>query len=134
MLRKQGTFAMNYERPLLACAACASAFLFVGMTVTPAFAAEPVVVTAERPDVRTKIVKYGDLNIASAQGHKLLLRRVGHAVGEVCEAPDFDLYYIDRACRKGAWAGARPQIAAALERARKNGFASAALTISVAAR
>lgn len=125
---------MTYERPLLACAACASAFLLVGMTVAPAFAAEPVVVTAERSDVRTKIVKYGDLNIASAQGHKILLRRVGQTVGQVCSAPDFDLYYIDRACRKGAWAGARPQIAAALERARTNGLASAAMTISIAAR
>lgn len=134
MLCEQGTFAMIYEKPLLACAACASAFLFVGMTVTPALAAEPVVVTAERPDVRTKIVKFGDLNIASSEGHKLLLRRVGHAVGEVCEAPDFELYYFDRACRRGAWAGARPQIAAALERARRNGFASAPMTVSVAAR
>lgn len=127
---------MTFEKPILACSACASAFLLLGMTVAPAFAAEPVVVTAQRPtDEITRIVKFGDLNIATAQGEKTLLRRVSGAVHQVCDDPGFDYYQEDRACRKFAWSGTRPQIASALQRAKlNNGLASAAMTISIAAR
>ena len=97
----------------------AASLLFTGSP--PATASEPVVVTAERPDAgySLRIVKYGDLQLLTANGEKVLLNRVRRAVREVCpwetsSATD----YLTYDCRDFAWKGARPQMAAAVERAR----------------
>ena len=131
---------MNFGKPIFACAACVSTFFLVGMTVAPAFAAERVTVTAERVPLQapTKIVRYGDLNLASAAGEKARVRRVGGAVREVCQpyGNSFEDHLIIRSCKSYAWQGARPQIASAIQRARFNGssLAAASLTISIAGR
>ena len=96
-------------------------------------------VTAQRPlyeDTKVAIVKYGDLQLASADAQKLLTRRVNHAVKEVCEQEGsaFEPYYVLKTCKDYAWRGARPQIASAIQNAQNGSLAAGALTITIAAR
>jgi UrcA family protein len=84
----------------------------------------PVVVTAN-PDVVTRSINYADLNLASLPGEVTLNRRVGSAVRSLCEeatGADVSFYGLseaDRLCRTSAWSQARPQIGAAVNRARE---------------
>ena len=80
----------------------------------------PVVVVAPADQAPTRLISYADLNLASLAGETTLNRRVEGAVSSVCEeavGPSPALY-TERACKKFAWRGARPQIAQAVERAR----------------
>ena len=109
-----------------------SLFAAVAMTalsllaVAPAQAkSQPMVVTAQRTaDLPTQRVSFADLNLASAQDQRILNRRVGSAVKIVCLERDqraekslasFGEYGV---CSDFAWDGARPQLAAAIDRAR----------------
>ena len=109
------------------------------MGIAPSASAKPqsAVVTALDPDAPTRRVSYADLNLASLQGEKVLNRRVGSAVTDVCrEATNGIGYYEDTKCRSFAWGGARPQIDRAVLRAREiastgqSSIAAAAITLS----
>jgi UrcA family protein len=99
-----------------------------------------VVYGHEEADVRTERVSYADLNLAASAGERKLVRRVSDAVKRVCLYRDGTIglqsngYTI---CADGAWDGANPQIAQAVQRAKdiamtgKSSIAAAAITISV---
>ena len=125
----------------------------VAMTAVSLVAVSPVhaqttVVTAQRDsDLPTRRVSFADLNLASAQDQRALERRVGSAVKQVCFAGGHVIdqsvasYVSFRGCSNFAWGAARPQIAAAVDRARAlalngNGavaVGSVAITISAPA-
>jgi UrcA family protein len=72
------------------------------LTVSAASAAEPV---------RTAVVQYGDLNVASASGWKTLHQRLSLAAQQVCDEPDTGsrdqrVHQRARACRRAAIASA----------------------------
>ena len=128
---------MNVPKLFLACAACISTMFFVGVSIAPAIASEPVTVTAIPEDARRAIVKFGDLNLTSSSGQNRLMRRVSVAVRNVC-APDTSSLLDFRnynTCKVVAWTDARPKIASAIERAQfDGGLAAATMTITIAAR
>ena len=101
----------------------------------------PVVVYGhEDENVRVERVSYADLDLATVPGERRLNSRVSGAVKRVCLYRDgtrglqWTSYNI---CAAGAWDGATPQIAQAVQRAReialtgKSSIAAAAITISV---
>ena len=114
-----------HYKALSLCAAAALTTLSV-VVVTPAQAkSQPVTVTAHRAgDLPTQRVSYADLNLASASDQDILERRVGSAVKIVCLERDqraektLTSFTHFVACRNFAWDGARPQLAAAIDRAR----------------
>lgn len=111
---------MNYSKAIAMCGAVFVASAAVATIAVPAEAKRPVVVKAPA-DTATRYVTYRDLNLASAEGEKMLNRRVGKAVTGVCyeingPSPDF---HIQMSCRGEAWRGARPQIARAVLRAQQ---------------
>ncbi|HXG81691.1 MAG TPA: UrcA family protein [Sphingomicrobium sp.] len=119
-----------------------TASLLIFATTADAAQDQPVVVYAE-PDenVRTERVSFGDLDLATVKGQRILLRRVGSAVNHVCpyggdQIGVQQLGY--RLCSDGAWQDARPQIAQAVARAKeiamtgKSSIAATAITIRVA--
>lgn len=80
------------------------------------------VVTAQpAQDYFIRRVAYRDLNLASAEGEKLLHNRVGNAVRSVClEATGPNpLEWAESSCRQQAWRDVRPQIKQALTLARQ---------------
>lgn len=103
----------------LAILAATSAVLAVS---SPAASAKDLTVTGQRPseDHLVERVSYRDLNLAAVPGQRTLERRVRKATHTVC-APLYtggpDLNYSD--CRSLAWAGAKPQMALAIERAQQ---------------
>jgi len=135
-----------HYKALSLCAAVAMTAVTI-LAATPAVAkSQPVVVTAQRPaDLPTQLVSYRDLNLAAAADQVTLERRVGFAVKRVCRAGDYDAgksltslsAYLG--CSDFAWNGARPQLAAAIQRAQAlalNGGGAAAvgsLAITVSA-
>ena len=130
------------------CAAAAMTILSL-FAVTPAHAkSDPVVITGQRvSDLPTRRVNFADLNLAAAADQRALERRVASAVKQVCFAGGHAIdqtvksYVNFRGCSDFAWDGARPQIAAAVNRARafalnENGavaVGSVAITISAPA-
>jgi UrcA family protein len=105
-----------------------SSILFAG----PAAASiriDPVVVTGTRSvDQMTRNVGYRDLDLLVASDQRRLDRRVGSAIKDVCAIDDFDTsrtlvsFNNYQVCSNFAWNDARPQISAAIARA-KAGFA-----------
>lgn len=137
---------LKHYKALSLCAAVAMTSLSL-LTVTPAHAkSDPVVITGQRAvDLPTQRVNFADLNLAAAADQALLERRIGYAVKQVCQERgqhaektlgSFTRYV---QCRDFAWDGARPQLAAAVDRARAlalNGSGSVAvgsLAITVSA-
>ncbi|WP_205478334.1 UrcA family protein [Sphingomonas arenae] len=103
------------------CAAVAITASGVFLIASPSAAADrPVVIEGSPPEgAIVQRVTYGDLNLASRDGEKLLYRRVGRAVGQVCNKANPGAPYTDLwTCRGMSWESARPQIATALDRAR----------------
>ena len=89
-------------------------------TATPAFAAQQVVVHAPSEDVPVRLVRFADLDLTLASGRKVLHRRVGSAVFDVCEGSEsYATFQSDGFCRTAAWKRADPQIARAVERAQQ---------------
>ena len=113
---------MKHEHFWVMCAAASTALVLIVGAAGAAVAQPPssrVTIIGERPEesARSVRVSYRDLNLASAQGEKILNRRVGGAARYVCE-PHFST--MDRVgCESFAWRGARPQIALAVQRARE---------------
>jgi UrcA family protein len=91
----------------------------------------PVTVMAERPNILTRVVPFGDLSLSTAHGRHVLVQRVSLAVNEVC--PELDEYGtpLDLAdCQHFAWAGARPQIRTAFDAARSGAPLAMSITIT----
>lgn len=85
-----------------------------------AVSAKEVTVVAPPSDALTESVSVADLNLASASGARTLDRRVGGAVGRVCQPLDLRENIIEhRYCRSFAWSGARPQMERAILRAQQ---------------
>jgi UrcA family protein len=99
--------------------------------LSPAMAQEPqavegpeIVVTgkASEKDVVTRVVRIGDLNLATDEGVAEMQKRVASAVDDICAIPAVVGYYRDKAerpCRDEGWASATPQMDAALKKARE---------------
>ena len=120
--------------------AVASAIL---LAAGPAFAGQgqPAVVYGEESEnFRTERVDFSDLDLGTQYGERQLNRRVAATVRNVC-LTDFSGSALQAAdfyrCSGSAWAGARPQIAQAIARARdiamngKSSIAAAAITIRI---
>lgn len=133
---------MTYEK-ILAMAA-AVAVIGGGMALAiPAVAqnGKPVVVKGQPLEdvVSTRRVSYRDLNLASAEGEKMLNHRVRRAVSQVC----FDatgpnpIPTLEMSCRWDSWRRAKPQINLAVQRAHDiaaNGYSTIApVAIAIAA-
>lgn len=127
----------NIKRALVATGAIIGSALTLTGTATSAYA-EPVVVTGERadPQLQSRVIRFGDLNISTEAGEKRLLHRVGYAVKDICGFYETALTVTtaERACQEQAWSGARPQIADAVTRARSGQLAALSSTIRVTAR
>jgi UrcA family protein len=113
---------MTYRKTL---AMAAAALTAGGLTVIAQPAAakgRPIVVTAAEDEL-VRYVHYADLDLASSQGESLLNRRVGRAINSLCaEATEgldrsLQLSIAKGRCPSGAWDGARPQMALAVQRA-----------------
>ena len=88
-------------------------------------------------DVLIQVVRYGDLNLASAAGQARLESRVLAAVHSVCPAGfalDLNAAAQSNACKVSALADARSQMDEAIAQARSGQLALAGGTIRVAAR
>ena len=102
---------MKLKSTLFAAAAIGASALAVSVAAGPANAAE-VVVTA-RADVPTAVVRYGDLNLASATGKQRLKSRVKFAASQLCGETTVKEHHVDteiRACRATVFASAEPQM------------------------
>lgn len=110
-----------HYKALSLCTAAATAAVGL-IAIAPAQAQdEPFIVTAPRAaDIAVMRVGYRDLNLTYAPARVTLIRRVDHAVKQVCFEHDqravralpAHMEYVD--CRTVAWNGARPQLAAAI--------------------
>lgn len=128
---------------------CLAVFLTSAVLVPAAAMAgtkpETLVVTAPRDaDQFTAYASYRDLNLVLASDQRRLNRRVKLAVEDVCALEDHNVvrtmgsFVHYQTCRDGAWTGARPQMVAAIEKA-KAGFGAggnevASIAITVSAR
>jgi UrcA family protein len=131
---------MTNHKPVTLLASVALAVGGLAATSSPAVGqGQRLEVVAEQPNP-TRSVRYSDLNLASAEGEKILNRRVASAVSRVClEAIGHNLdLQSNQACRFSAWAGAKPQITRAVERAREIAVTGssniAAVAITLAAK
>jgi UrcA family protein len=94
---------------------------------------QPVIVKAQPDTIRTELVSYAALDLATAKGRKALQFRVGGAIQRVCR---FDLgrdglqdrgYY---ACEQSAWGRAAPQIDRAVAEAEQLALGGAPARLS----
>ena len=74
---------MKYAKALAMCGATLVAA--VSIAATAHAESQPVTVTGQRSEYVTRYVNYADLNLASATDERVLNRRVGHAVNDVCD-------------------------------------------------
>lgn len=85
-----------------------------------------------------KVVHFGDLNLTSEHGQKVLHRRVRSAVRAVCNNEgvlDLATRMSDNQCRKLVWSAAQVRMETVLQGAKSNqALASATLTISAIGR
>jgi UrcA family protein len=109
----------------------AAAWVISVAAMFPVVAQEPqsveapeIVVTgkASDKDVVTRVVKIGDLNLATDDGVAEMKKRVASAVDDICTIPAVVGYYRDKAekpCREEGWASATPQMDSAQKKARE---------------
>ena len=121
-------------------AACAVTALGLALAAPAVAAPSSVVVTATSEEIPIRYVTYRDLNLTNELGAQTLFKRVKHAVNDVCiESVGYDMTrkFDQGTCRTNSWAGARPQMDRAIQRARDiaaNGWSSiapVAISISV---
>jgi len=100
---------MSVRSTILALAAVAASLAATGVAVSPAFAAESVVVS------------YADLNLANTAGRQALDARLAFAVEQVCADGALDARSLasTRACRADAGAEAASQRDAAVAGGRR---------------
>ena len=112
---------MNYGKALAMCGTALVTALALATATSPLHAGsiKPLVVVVHPEDYVSRRVIYADLDLTSIPGERMLKRRVGGAVTEVCTEAvgglSSSLAYRD--CEIGALGGARPQIALAVQRA-----------------
>ena len=128
---------MYSKTTILLASVAITGVVLVGIAPTASAKQQRAVVTAPDPDAPTRRVSYADLNLASLQGEKVLIRRVGGAVTGVCQEATNGMGYAERGkCYSFAWRGARPQIEQVVQRAReialtgRSSIAAAAITLS----
>ena len=100
-------------------------------------AAQPAPALGHGRDRITATVRFGDLDLASAAGAAVLHGRVYRAATRLCIRPDLQpvsSVQAGFACRDNAIAGARDQIAAAIEGRGNAGRLAAASLVITAAR
>ena len=118
----------NFKLGTIALLACSAAFVLpqAGASAKSGSEDKPVVVTAAvDPSVR---VSYADLDLASKSGQKRLARRIAAAADDLCivnGTQPLDSLMAGWACRDGAVEAAKPQVAAAIARFDKSGYAEA---------
>jgi len=95
-------------------------------------APQPVVVIGEPEPAATRRVSYADLDLATRDGERMLIRRVRGAVHQVCaeEVGPSAIVYVTSSCRKLTWRDTEPQLDRAIGRSRQ---AAASGTSSMAA-
>lgn len=136
---------MNYIRAISLCAAIAATSGGLFLAASPAFGRNgPILVTAVPPEeMVVRHISYADLNLVADAGQRTLNHRVDVAVTDLCMeanggndgSPSFK--FSMKRCSFGAWNGARPQIALAVQRSRelaltgKTAIAATALIISL---
>ena len=127
---------MNYGKALVACVATLVTSVAIGVTAAPVHAGSrhTVVVTVYPNEFVTRRISYADLNLAVLPGERMLNRRIGYAVTSLCDeavgGSSVDFTYMD--CTEGAWRGARPQIALAVQRAHEISATGASLIAATA--
>lgn len=96
-------------------------------------AQQPVVVIAEPEPAVTRRVSYADLDLATSDGERALMRRVRAAVEQVCtvEMGPSALYYAEYSCRKLTWRDTKPLVSRAIHRARMAEGSASTLTAAV---
>ena len=119
---------MNTRLSAALTAAAITSTLVYGTVAEPAHAAGPVVTAPSfDPDARMRRVSFADLNLLSDEGQKTLKRRVGGAVSAVCDDRRGIVLLSElsprRKCASESWSNVRPQINAAIERARSDRYA-----------
>lgn len=104
---------MYYAKAFAMCGA--SLVASVAVAGTPA----DLIVVAKPQNLVERRIPYADLNLAAASAERTLERRIGRAVGSLCDEAVADdrttLEY--RECERQAWRGARPQMLLAVQRA-----------------
>jgi len=120
---------MSTRSVILRLAAASGVTVAILTGAATAAQAQKAPVTVYAPaDIHTARVGYADLNLADEVGQSILKARVSEAASKVCGVFLYQprLSIEDRStCVAGAVAGARPQVARAMERARQiaaNGF------------
>lgn len=107
--------------------------------VQSAAAQGQVVVYGEPEPAATRHVSYVDLDLATNNGERKLIRRVRAAVNQVCaeELGPSAIHYVRTSCRNLTWDETEPQLGRAMSRARQraaiNGSPIAATAIIVRA-
>lgn len=104
--------------------ACGVAAVFIGTALaassTQAFAQtrDPLIVSAPKFDAETqRRVSYADLNLASRPAQRVLQRRIFHTSGDLCMELNGAFQF--ETCRYDAIRSTDSQVAAAIERARR---------------
>jgi UrcA family protein len=134
---------MDYSK--LASISAAVAITFGGLTVLaqPAYGKSGPVVVIAPSNIVSRYISYVDLNLANSAGELTLNRRVGGAVTGLCleatggDDRNFMTANAAKNCRNSAWAGARPQIARAVQRSQDiastgvSSIAAAVITIAL---
>ncbi len=101
-------------------AALGMPLVMLGAAIPVAAQHSEIVITAKpEADVLRRVVPIGDLDLQKEAGRKKMEQRVSVAVHQVCPETLETLKgkVMVRQCRMEAWAGARPQMAQAIERA-----------------
>lgn len=122
---------------MVRCAAATGAILITGLVMSPAIGAnkptqEQVLVTGE--PLPTRVVETRDLNLLAPEGRERLHWRISGAVRSLCGTDGRQPLAIEmdrRQCREFAFAGAKPQVEAAIARAQ---YAGRTTPIVVASR
>jgi UrcA family protein len=98
----------------------------------PAAARTGIVITGAQPELtRSQQVVFGDIDLTTAEGERLLTHRVAVAVRDICsDRAEHPLALLP--CKRSAWGSARPQMAAAIERAADNPQMAQSGSITVA--
>ncbi len=107
---------MKLSNLLFAAAAIGASALTLGLAAGPASASDVDVVVTGRPsEAPSAIVRYADLNLATAQGKARLVSRIDFAADKLCGKPRVIENHVAtemKACRSTVFASAKPQVQA----------------------
>lgn len=111
----------------------------IAASLLTALAPAALAQTQAQPDDPTVIagaayVPYGDLDLASAAGEKVLTTRVWRAAKKLCRIEVSIIDMVTQVCIRNAYHDARPQIVSAIEQARNPDLAAKSGKVLVSAR